>query len=290
MNIGSAAPAAPAPHRFRPSRSRLHARLDEHFCTDLAHRPETHRELRQWRAEYAALADLHELAQLPDLVAADPNAVLAALLEAHHDGSALAAAALLHQMLPKLLRLTPYARIDEYCRDASYADRGGETIAAFLTVIGSYRPRPGHNVAAVMALQTLHAITASAGVAREIPLAPDDLTTAHTMGRNPLVIDDVVDWDSRPHLLSAQEVLTWAVTHGAITAGERQLLTAAYLSGVDDLRAVAAEAGLSYAALRQRLRRSIARVRTAVCTHLSIETEPEPGRYHRICQPPRRAA
>lgn len=294
MNIGTTARSTGSPTAgFVVTRSRWHARLTEHYRQQVVPAAATAQEVACWRTRYPALAELTDLTVLPQLVAADADAVLTALLAAHQDGSQLAGAVLLNQMMPKLLRLTRYARVPGYCRHSAYADRGAATIAAFLTVIAEFRPRPGQRVAGQLSLNTLHAITIEAQVEPEVPV-PDVATIGPAAGgrrrrglqassRQGLVVADVVDWEPDPWAMPAEEVLDWAVRHGAITVEDRDLLAAAYLGTDTDLRAVAVQFGLSYPALRQRLHRRLGAVRAAVCAHLEIEADVEPGRRTHIC-------
>ncbi|MBF6333537.1 hypothetical protein [Nocardia transvalensis] len=299
MNIGAAAHAVASPVTSRPIRSRFHAQLAAHYTEHIVPAAATRREIARWRESYPALAELTELTELPRLVSADPDAVLTALLRAHQDGSELAGAALLHQMLPKLLKLSRYARVPGYCAHTAYADRGSETVAAFLAVIAEFQPKPGQRVAGQLALNTLHRTTVDIDHPSETPLADPSCGTAPpsrrrtgsgARARQALTVPDVIDWDARPYDFTADEVLDWAVDHGAISAGDRALLAAAYLSDTTDLREVASRFGMSYPALRQRLHRRLSCIQQAVCTHLAIVPGARSGRRTHICHTPRRAA
>lgn len=279
MSPCTAAPRARSPRR-QTIRSPLHAHLAEHCSRQLDDSEATCAEISRWRARYPALAELSRARDLPRVTTASPDAVLTALLDAHQRGSELAGAALLQQMLFKLLTITRYARVRDYTPETIYHDRAVETLMAFLSVIRTYRPRPGNNVAAELALRTLHLITADIGQ-HEIPCGAvgeqDDKGRLHP----DLVVADIVDWDNRSGL-SADFVLDWAVEQDVIGPRDRELLSAAYLSDTTDLADLARTCGMSYPALRQRLHRSISRIRTAVCAQLSIEPAKTTGRRTHI--------
>ncbi|MEV6774374.1 sigma-70 family RNA polymerase sigma factor [Nocardia sp. NPDC051030] len=242
-----------------------------HHVGPLTHTSAARQEMAQWRETVPALAEVtDDLEDLKQLVTADTDAVLGALLDLHQAGSQLAGMLLLHLMLPKLRKLTSYARVHHsHCRHFADDDRRAATIASFLTVIGSYRART--KLAGALGLQTLSVSTGLRSLKSGYTVTPS-APAADELPTSDLVLNGLIDARAigdQDDSITGTQVLDWALTREVITPAERELLARAYL--VDDavLADLAAELGMSYAGLRQRLHRLVTRIRSAVLTHAS---------------------
>lgn len=227
------------------------------------------REVRTWADRHPAWSSARSVTDIAELAAQDSDATLSLLLTEHSAGSALAGTVLVRLMLPKLVRIHRYARLDG--TDHSREERASRTIAAFYEVIASHRPG-GTGIAGALSLRTLGLITKTCESAVETPAEPDQL---HRVADGS---DDRTT--SNPGEVSARElhsVLAWAVQSKTITADEHSLLIRAYLFAEGaDLVALAVEENCSPAALRQRLSRAVARVRDGVAARTG--NTPSPGK------------
>lgn len=270
----------------------IYSRITDNYGNVLPAARATRSEIAAWRATVPALAELTEPTDLDRLVAADPDTVLGALLDLHQDGSQLAAAMLLHQMLPVLCRLTKYAHD---CSPAARADdRSAAVIAAFLNVIAIHRGRS--KIAGALRMKTLGVITAQPRPAEVLgdellfdlldgrtghrtrePGAPRrsrglligaDVTHGHDDPADRVSARTRVDYARfgvpHPDHATGAAVLTWARCTEVITADEQRLLARTYLEDEATTAEIAAELGVSYPALRKRLQRLVARIRNEV--------------------------
>lgn len=243
----------------------LYTRLNIDWL-NMCQRPSHDAEVLTWAASQPALADVTGLDDLARAHRADRDGVLLALLTLHQDGSGLAGRALLQLMLGKLIQLTRHARVSGYDRNIACDDRAATTVAAFMSLVAHYRPT-GTNVYAALFLHTLKQIAKVDTFAAEVPAGHHD----------DFVVDTTPEHDSGP---SALALLDSAVERGVITVTDRLLLQRAYLDETDiDLAAVAADADVTPAALRQRLSRAMGRLRKDVV--VSHRRSTVPPRYAR---------
>jgi lambda repressor-like predicted transcriptional regulator len=219
--------------------------------------PATCREVRLWAGRHLAWSTARTVSDIEALAVRDSDATLSLLLIESAAGSALAGTALVRLMLPKLIRIHRYARLDG--TDHSRDERASRTIAAFYEVIASHRVG-STGVAGALSLRTLGLITKAHESTAETPSDPDRL--------HQIVSVPEERTTDNPHETSAYElhaVLAWAVQSKTITTDEHSLLIRAYLVAEGaDLTALADDERCSPAALRQRLSRAVARVRDGV--------------------------
>jgi hypothetical protein len=242
--------------------------------------------LRRWALTCPALTQLSTLDDVLSLVAdADADAtvrdaVLLALIEAAQAGDALAGRTVLQTMLGKAVRVAgTVARRDDVRGDQEEAL--ARAVAALWQAIATYPValRPAR-VAANLALDTVAVAqrghTGSSHFRRsyrELPLADvGSVSRAVQHDGDPDDVHGPVD----AQLLT---VLAWAVRAGVLDLDDAQLLVRVY--SVDehgrpaDGRAVAAQAGLSWPALRQRCRR-LARCIGAAAVDAGIGADEQP--------------
>lgn len=248
----------PPATRHRPDgETNLWQRLNIEWA-QLCTQPSANAEAITWTASQPALTGLTSLADLEKLHRRDRDSVLFALLDLHQQGSRLAGRALLQLMLGKLITIARYARVTGHDRTDAFDERAAATVAVFMSIVSTHRPT-GTNVYAALYFRVLGVISTAKTYANETAATwfLDDLDTGlrHTKHAILHPPDDESD-------ISATEVLDWAVTRAIITTADRTLLQRAYLEQTDlDLAAVAAEVGLTHAALRKRLSRALARIR-----------------------------
>jgi hypothetical protein len=220
---------------------------------------------RSWGAASPELQGYSHAGQvLDDIDAAateDKDAKLAALIRLTHAGDALAARTVLQAMLPKLGHIARYADISRDRQD----DRGQVAVGAFLTTLHRYPlERRPTGIAGNLALDTLHAVTDDRRrPATVTEIVVDDVqAVANAVGCSPAV--------EAPQPNAAAEldkVLAWAVTTGAITTTEHDLLAAVFAPEPGQRGghiAVAAARGMTPAAVRQRCSRATRSIRRAV--------------------------
>jgi len=259
----------------------LWQRLDIEW-DQLCARPSADAEAITWTTSQPALAGLTILADLTELHRHDRDAVLFALLDLHQQGSSLAGRALLQLMLGKLITIARYARVAGHDRLGAFDERAAGTVAVFMSLVSTYRPT-GANVYASVYLRVLGGICSAPTYDNETAATwfLEDLDTGlrraeHTTLHPPADVPDI----------TAAEVLDWAVARAIITTADRTLLQRAYLEQTDlDLTAVAAEVGLTPAALRKRLSRALARIRD----HLAVTARPSatpPRNARKRCSAP----
>jgi len=201
------------------------------------------------------------LDDIDDGAAEDKDAKLGALIRLTHAGDALAARTVLQAMLPKLGHIARYADISRDRHD----DRGQVAVGAFLTTLHRYPiDRRPTSIAGNLALDTLHAVTHDRRRAVTVTeLGVDDVqSVANAVGRTASAEDP------QPNAATELDrVLAWAVTTGAITDAEHELLTAVFAPAPRQPGghiAVAAAHGMTSAAVRQRCSRATRSIRRAV--------------------------
>lgn len=226
-------------------------------------------ELAQWISTRPELAGVETFSDLKALTFREPDAVLSILLHSHQAGSPLAGHTLIEFMRPKLAGMQKYARVaNGVTVSAAYADRAAATLHAFWDTISTYRGTH-RGIAGQLALNTLHKITATT-TAPDVSVSDTFLQIADQEKAAEEFLRD-----ADPTEIDVMDVLDWAVDQGTISASDRALIMRSYMTedGVD-VAALADEMGITYAAARKRLSRSIARVRDALCEHLGV-SEPK---------------
>lgn len=253
------------------ARGDLYSRLNTEWM-QLCARPSAAAEVLTWSVNQPALSQVQELNDLAGAHRLDRDAVLLALLTLHQEGSVLAGRALLQLMLGKLISLTRHARVAGFDSYHAYDERAATTIATFMSLIAEYRPS-GENIYAALFLRTLKKIAHENTFAGEIPASDlmdrSDAPEAET--ENPFL---------------AQDLLAWAVRNGVITGTDRALIQRAYLDQTDtDLTSIAAEIGMTSAALRQRLYRAVSKIRNSVGTSNQTSDHARFARASRSARP-----
>jgi hypothetical protein len=268
--VPASAPACETPFR-RTSTNTLVGRLNREWA-QLVAGPEATAALSRWTLTCPVLTGLPTLDDVLSLIAdadtAVRDAVLLALIKAAQAGDVLAGRTVLQTMLGKAVRVAgTVARRDDVRGDQEEAS--ARAVAALWQAIATYPValRPAR-VAANLALDTVAVAqrghTGSSHFRRsyrELPLAD-----VGSVGRA-VQHDDGPDDVRGPVDAQLLTVLAWAVRAGVLDLADAQLLVQVY--SVDehgraaDGRAVAAQAGLSWPALRQRCRRLAHRVGAA---------------------------
>ena len=230
--------------------------------------PSARIELSQWVNTRPELVGAESFSDLKALTFCEPDAVLSVLLHAHQAGSSLAGSTLIEFMRPKLAGMQKYAHVAHVANgdsaQSAYADRSAATLHAFWDAISTYRGTH-RGIAGQLALNTLHKITATTAV---LDLTVDD--TYFHIANDKRAAEEFLRTDD-PTEVDVMDVLDWAVDQGTISPSDRTLITRSYMTGEGaDVAALAEEMGITHAAARKRLSRSIARVRDAVCEHLNV--------------------
>jgi hypothetical protein len=249
------------------AQSNLYSRLNTEWMY-LCARPAAAAEVLTWSVSQDALGEVTDLNDLAAAHRRDRDGVLLALLTLHQEGSSLAGRALLQLMLGKLISLTRHARVSGHDRYHACDERAASTVATFMSLIATYRPS-GENVYAALFLHTLKKITREETFAQEIPAS--DVMGEFDSAENELGAD-----------ISAPALLTWAVEKKVINDLDRTLIQRAYLEQTDcDLAVIAAEVGMTPAALRQRLYRAVTRIRKSVVASNQPPSRPRFARGRR---------
>jgi hypothetical protein len=281
-NRPSAPPvSASAPVRETPARhtstTTLTGRLNREWA-QLVAGPAAAAALRRWALTCPALTQLSTLDDVLSLVAdadadADADAtvrdaVLLALIEAAQAGDALAGRTVLQTMLGKAVRVAgTVARRDDVRGDQEEAL--ARAVAALWQAIATYPValRPAR-VAANLALDTVAVAQRGHTGSSHFRRSYRELPVADVGSVGPAVQHDGGPDDVRgPADAQLLTVLAWAVRASVLDLDDAQLLVRVY--SVDehgrpaDGRAVAAQAGLSWPALRQRCRRLAQRIGAA---------------------------
>lgn len=236
--------------------------------------------LHRWACAEPALAGYPRPADLVDAVDhADPatqDQILAALIRLTQDGHQLAGRILLQLLLPKLGKMA--LRTNPTSSDSAWGeDRRHIIVAEFWDIVAGYPiHRRTRKVAANLALETLHRITNPRGHRVDLPVDPD--TLGRTLTNQELASDtDLPLPGGLTCDASLVDVVDWAVQQHVITTNDAQLLLRVYLphpnhpAGSPSDR-VAAELGLTPAALRKRC----SRARRQLVDAVRDETQPRP--------------
>lgn len=231
--------------------------------------PSTARQLRRWSTTEAALTGFTSLQQLvtgiDEGTREQDDAWLGALIRLAQSGQTMAGRTVLQAMLPKLTRFSHTTRPTRESTEPE--DHRHVIVATFWTVLASYPiHRRTSRVAAGLALDTLHALTADTRAAAvEIPVDADALDhwadNLSEVEQGALSGDEELSSDA-----DLLEVIAWGIDSGALSGDDAAVLTRVYLpeEGKPGSAAVAAELGLSPTALRQRCSRARRRLIAAV--------------------------
>lgn len=223
--------------------------------------------VRSWATKSPALQGYtHAVDVLIDIDSgndAAKDAQLAALISLAQGGDRFASRTVLQAMLPKLRRLARYGTVDRR------EDRGHITVSAFLTVLGSYPlDRRPTCIAGNLSLETLHALTQNrrtTPVLMEIPVGDHAVVASIRTVHGDRTYPDLAAQPCSGNELN--DVLTWAVNTGTVTAAAAELLAAVYAPEPGHPGGhgpVAADLGLTPAAVRQRCSRATRSIRHAV--------------------------
>jgi len=229
--------------------------------------PSTARQLARWGSTEDALAGF---TSLQDLVTGidegtreEDDAWLGALIRLAQTGQTMAGRTVLQAMLPKLTRFAHTTRPTSESTEPE--DHRHVIVATFWTVLAGYpiQRRPSR-VAAGLALDTLHALTADTRAAAvEFPVPADALDQVAGGQSEEEPGTEAGELSSDADLL---EVIAWGIDSGVLSGEDAAVLTRIYLP--EEKRAtsstVAAELGLSASALRQRCSRARRRLIAAV--------------------------
>lgn len=219
---------------------------------------------RAWAIAHPALRGPDTLGELLEAIStyshpAGTDAVLHALLQLHADGDPTAGRAVMQSMLGKTNRLADTAR------KRGYDDPHQSAIAAMWTCIGTYPLRRTRSVAGNLALDALRIITREAPQPPLPRLVPD--WNPADRSSQPANTSD----GSEGILENPEQILRWALEQQVLSASDHHLLCRLYLSSETTprtLRVLAAEIGISDAAVRQRHCRAMRALIKAVRTHL----------------------
>lgn len=240
--------------------------------------------MRRWGRLEPSLAGHRRPADLVDAIDAAPrlreDEMLLALIRLAQTGHQLAGRVVLQAMMPKLGKITIRTNGSSPSADNAWSeDRRHIAVAEFWDVLVSYpTERRTTKIAANLALDTLHRLTAGTRCAQpDLPIDPDEFALAHTSIDSPLTYE--LDMAATAGELTTEadlvQVITWGVTHQAITQNEGQLLALVYLptqarSGSDT---AAHQLGITPAAVRQRCSRARRHLITAVQAELTPDVD-----------------
>ncbi|GAA4758250.1 hypothetical protein GCM10023328_47480 [Modestobacter marinus] len=231
--------------------------------------PSTARQLRRWSTTEDALVGFTSLQQLVTAIdegtREEDDIWLGALIRLAQSGQTMAGRTVLQAMLPKLTRFSHTTRPTRECTEPE--DHRHVIVASFWTVLSNYPiHRRTSRVAAGLALDTLHALTADTrSAAVEIPVDADALDhwadNLCEVEQGALRGDDELSSDA-----DLLEVIAWGIDSGALSGDDAAVLARVYLPEESKAgsAAIAAELGLSPAALRQRCSRARRRLIAAV--------------------------
>lgn len=227
----------------------------------LTTRPAAHDAVTTWATTYPVFADARSLQNIVDTVSRVPDTAVIALLTEHHAGNRMAARVLTQCMLPKLIRSARYARTTVHERAENYFDEHAQqTLVAFQDVLDKWRPGTSAS-AASLGLDTLHRITKLRPVPAQFPVEPD----SHSF--------DLHERESStPDSVDARSLVEWAAVNHVLSDTEMDLLNRAYVNPKGSLKTLAVELSVSDAALRQRLSRTVSKLRTAVLHSIQDDT------------------
>lgn len=227
----------------------------------LVSRPAPQIAVADWAATHPVFTGARSLQDIADIVSRHSGPAIKALLVEHHSGHPMAARVLTQCMLPKLIRSARYARTTVHERGESYFDeRAQQTLSAFQDVLNEWRPGSAAS-AATLGLNTLNKITQLRTVPAQIPVEPNSQSLDRADSERP--VSDSVD---------ARALIDWASVHQVLGEAERDLLDRAYVNPQGTLKALAIELSVSDTALRQRLSRTVAKLRIAVLASIKDDT------------------
>lgn len=240
--------------------------------------PSLTRTLQRWTDAEPALSGSSSLGGLIDHIddagEDEKDRLLLALIRLTQDGHQLAGRVVLQAMLPKIARIVRGLRSSP--NDQTIEDRRHLGVATMWEVIHAYPAgRRQSRVAANLALDTLHRLTDNLRKPEaDVPMDPEEISGHLARGRRAGAVHSDAERQSGTGSscegISSDaellEVISWAVEIGAIVPDEGSLLVRVYLPepGREGSATVAADLGLSPAALRQRCSRARRRLIAAV--------------------------
>lgn len=264
----SPAKAAPSPADHWSVQS-LPSQLNSEWQL-LCGQPQAARALARWSSTHSGLAgheDLHSLLRAIQRGPNSPDPTLLALLELAQAGDRLAGRVVLQAMLGAAVRLAgSIVRRPDVLGDRDEAQ--STAIAALWQVISTYplqaRPR---RVVANLVMDTLALVqrghTGSSHFARTFP--EQSFGDVTVLGPVPHHDDPDLDETAGPADAELLTLLAWSVRSRVISLEQARLLARVYAvdGGGGDRTAIAADLGLTEAALRQRCHRLARRLRQA---------------------------
>lgn len=227
----------------------------------LVTRPAARSAVVDWSTSHPVFSDAETIQDIADIVSRSSGPAIRALLAEHHAGHPLAARVLTQCMLPKLIRSARYARTTVHERgESNFDERAQQTLGAFQDVLDEWRPGASAT-AGSLGLNTLNKITQMRTVPSQVPVEPDSQTFERANNMRS-------DMDS----VDAQSLLEWSAVNHVLGEAERDIIDRAYINPKGTLKTLAVEIGVSDAALRQRLSRTISKLRSAVLTSIKEDS------------------
>lgn len=253
-------------HRSTAPRGQVIDDLDREW-TDLVASGRFADDTELWLARWPALRPYFRTDARPASARLDrtqADEILGALLTEHAAGSYPAGRMVLQCMLGAAVTIARRCQ----GRYSTYDDAIAETVAALWTAIASFSVERRDRVAGRLHFAVLEAVAGRRTVKvaeHEVPL-PFDVLDAHAL---------MVEANSPAttgHQLGVTgevlEVIAWGVDTRTLTSDEAALITRLYVADdtgtTPDGASLAAELGLSHAALRQRAHRAVRRLAEAV--------------------------
>lgn len=251
--------------------SALYRQLLQEWVT-LNASPTTRVLLRRWARAHPVLGGLERPGDVVDAIDAADHArtdeLLGALLSLLREGHQLAGRVLLQTMLPKLLRL---AQSTNRQGTSHLEDQRQVAVAEFWVVATTYPlERRPTRIAANLAMETLNHLSKRQPSSTEAPCEPyrvaqllEQRDGGHTHDQERAA--------ATGYLTSSEDlvqIVTWGVSHQAITAAEATLIGAVYgqrcgTNGTYGYAAAAAALDITQEAARSRCSRAVRRLTAA---------------------------
>lgn len=234
----------------------------------LAHSPTTHPDGTPWAVDHPALQGLATVTEVLDALRRCPSGsaradeLLRALLDLKAAGTELAGRALIHTMMPRILRLV-------FTADArGVDDPNGAALEAMWTAISRFPTTKTHRVASCLALNALNRLQYPG----EPPLALEPTQVEVAVDQQALAgrVDPV---DGPTPESEVARLLAWAGTQGVLARADVELLRVLHRGDAPSQAELAQQLGVSKEAMWQRASRATSRLRRAVATAHTV-----PGR------------
>ncbi|MDN5766100.1 MAG: hypothetical protein L0H96_09585 [Humibacillus sp.] len=234
----------------------------------LGHSPSRHPDGTRWATTHPCLQDLATVSDILDALRHSPSGspeadeLLRSLLDLNASGTGIAGRALIHTMMPRILKLTFTAEA------RGLDDPAGAALEAMWSAISHFPTAKPHRIAACLALNALNAL-------------PNPREAALTL--EPAQVEFEVDREAlagrgRPvsGLTAEDEVarlLGWAQASGVLARGDVDLLAVLHQADAPSQNELALRLGISRQAMWKRASRATARLRDAVAR---AHTAPRP--------------